>query len=343
MSAAPPAIVGTGFAVPPQVRRNDDPVFDWLRANAPHGAELFQGYDERRVLGPGETVTSIMAAAAEQALAGAHVGPGDVDVLLGYGSVAEYLTPNTLAEVHHVLGLGAHVPVIPLADDFTNFLSALVLADALVRTGQARTALLVCGDNWTRYVDLRTPQAISAGDGAGAAVVSAATAGGQFTLAGREHRTASDAYGAMYLAPDADGERFTAPTMHITPAGLQDFVSFGMGEAPQLVRALLDRHGLQPGEVTLICHQASATLIDAWRKALAPITVLDTLARYGNVVLAALPLTLAARIDEVATEHLVLLGLGVQLQACALLLTRQASVASASPMSSTLATAPHAT
>jgi 3-oxoacyl-[acyl-carrier-protein] synthase-3 len=341
MSATPPAVVGTGFAVPEQVRTNDDPIFDWLREHAPGGPALFTGYVERRVLGPGETVTWLMVEAARAALQAAGAEPDAVDVLLGYGSVAEYISPNTLAQVHAELGLPAAVPALPFADDFTNFNSALVAADALIRAGSVRTALIVCGDNWTRYVDYHTPQSISAGDGAGAAVVAPATNTTQFSLVDREHVTASQDYGAMFMAADAVGAAWSAPYIHITPQGMQDFVSFGIGQAPKLVSTLIERNGLQPSEVTLICHQASGTLIASWQKSLGAVTILDTLADYANVVLAAIPVTLAARGAEIATDHLILLGLGVQLQASALLLARQPSDASAAPTSSALATAPH--
>jgi 3-oxoacyl-[acyl-carrier-protein] synthase III len=341
MSATPPAVVGTGFAVPEQVRTNDDPIFDWLREHAPGGPALFTGYVERRVLGPGETVTWLMVEAAQAALQAAGAGPENVDLLLGYGSVAEYISPNTLAQVHAELGLPASVPALPFADDFTNFNSALVAADALIRAGSVQTALIVCGDNWTRYVDYRTPQSISAGDGAGAAVVAPATSSAQFSLVDREHVTASHDYGAMFMAADAAGASWTAPYIHITPQGFKDFVSFGIGEAPKLVSSLMERNGLQPSDVTLICHQASGTLIASWQQTLGAITILDTLAQYANVVLAAIPVTLAARSKEIATDHLILLGLGVQLQASALLLARQPSAASAAATSSTLAAAPH--
>jgi 3-oxoacyl-[acyl-carrier-protein] synthase-3 len=260
VSAAQPAIVGTGFAVPEQVRTNDDPIFDWLRENEPGGSALFTGYVERRVLGPGETVASLMVQAAAAALHAAGTRAADVDLLLGYGSVAEYISPNTLAQVHAELGLHAGTPALPLADDFTNFNSALVVADALIRAGSVRTALIVCGDNWTGFVNYHTPQAISAGDGAGAAVVAPATSDRQFSLADREHITAGQDYGAMFMAPDAAGADWTAPYIHITTAGYTDFMAFGARTAPSLVPPLLERNGLQPSDVTLICHQASRQL-----------------------------------------------------------------------------------
>ena len=43
------ALTGVGYAVPPSIRTNDDPIFDWLKAHQTAGQDLFQGYKERRV------------------------------------------------------------------------------------------------------------------------------------------------------------------------------------------------------------------------------------------------------------------------------------------------------
>ncbi|MGH3771135.1 MAG: hypothetical protein ACRDRW_07035 [Pseudonocardiaceae bacterium] len=96
---------------------------------------------------------SVMVAAARTALAAAAVAPSSVDLLLGHASVSEYITPNSLAQVHAEIGLPASTAVLPLADDFTNVNSGVMLADALIQQGRCRRALIVCGANWTRYVN----------------------------------------------------------------------------------------------------------------------------------------------------------------------------------------------
>lgn len=327
MTDCVPRIIGYGFALPEQIRTNSDPVFAWLREHNQAGDKLFTGYDQRRVLSHGETVTTIMMAAARRALADAAVAPSSIDLLLGYASVSEYITPNSLAQVHADIGLPASTVVLPLADDFTNFNSGVVLADALIRQGRCRRALIVCGGNWTGYVDYHTPQAISAGDGAGAAVMAASSDPAAFQLVDRETLVATSEYGTMYMQADPvagpEGQPWwTSPYMHITLAGMEAFVAFGGDRAPTLAATLIDRNDLAPAAVTLICHQASAVLLDTWRKRLAGVTILDTLPAYGNVVLASIPINLATYMSSIGDDWLILLGLGAQLQASALLLRR---------------------
>lgn len=322
-AAVVPAIIATGSAMPEQIRTNDDPIFDWLREHEQSGQNLFYGYSQRRVLGPSESVTSLMVEAARAALVQGAVDPGEIDMLLGYGSIGEYVTPNTLAQVHAELGLPAATEVLPINNDMTNWGSAVVIADALMRIGRIKRALVVCGSNWTQYVDYHTPQAISAGDGAGASVLAPVTSPSQWRLVDRQQLTASQDYGAMFMAADPLPAGGFGPTyMHLTPEGLKDYVVFGENEAWTPVQTLLERNGLTPSEVTLICHQASMALISQWQTALPGITILDTLETYANLVTATVPVNLDQLGAQIATDHLVTLALGVQLHAGALLFTR---------------------
>ncbi len=322
-----PALIGTGSAFPAQVRTNDDPIFDWLRDNPQYGGELFSGYSQRRVLGPGESVTSIMVAAARAALVQGAVSPAEIDVLLGFGSVGQYVTPNTLAQVHEELGLPASTEVLPLANDMTNWASAVVIADAMIRAGRIQRALIVCGGNWTQHVSYHTPQAISAGDGAGATVVGPATSDSQWRLLDREWLTVSRDYGDMFMAADSlPGGSFGPVYMHLTAKGFKDYVAFGEQQATDPVWTLLRRNGVTPEQVTMICHQASLKIISVWQQALPGITILQTIATYANLVLATIPANLDLLGSQIATDYLVTLGLGVQLHAGALLFTRDGSL-----------------
>ena len=92
------AIVGAGYALPPHIRTNNDPIFDWLRNHGypPDAAGPFTGFVERRVLAPPGTmahlptcVTDLMVAAAQQALSEARLKAAQVDLLVGWASISE--------------------------------------------------------------------------------------------------------------------------------------------------------------------------------------------------------------------------------------------------------------
>ncbi|MEG4516347.1 MULTISPECIES: 3-oxoacyl-[acyl-carrier-protein] synthase III C-terminal domain-containing protein [unclassified Microcoleus] len=327
-------IIGTGYAVPSQIRTNDDPIFDWLKQHPVPGQDLFKGYKERRVLSSGESVTELMVQAALVAIKDAGLNIGEIDALLGYDSVSEYLTPNGLAKVHQQLGLSPTTWIFPINDEYTNFNTGLLMANALVRARQVRNALVVCGCNWTRYVSYHTPQSISASDGAGAAVVGELRDPSQFTLVDAENSVYTKVYGCMYMQPDAIArdafdfqnnpeQIYTRPYFHITPTGQQAFVEFIEKEPPRLIHRLLERHGIRGADIALITHQASTVLMDAWASAIAPAQYLQTLETFANMTLASIPVNLAYFYREIKTEYLVLLGLGTELKTAALLLKRK--------------------
>jgi 3-oxoacyl-[acyl-carrier-protein] synthase III len=334
MTADPhPAILGLGQALPTLLRGNDDPVFDWIRANDPTGGKLFTGYVERHVLAGSEAIEDFMAAAARAALADAQLQAKDIDLMLGYSSVSEYASPNGLARVHALLGLDARCWPLPVAADFSNFSAGLLLADALVAAGRARNVLVVCGADWTRFVNYHTPECVSAGDGAGAAVLGLAREAARWRVADFEscHRTSG--YGGMFMRADLlgtppqplappGGTSWSQPYFHITPEGLEEYKVFGTQEPPRVVGTLLDRNALAAADVTLVPYQASLLLIDAWTKALQPAATLHTLPANGNMVIANLAVNLAAMATRIVTDRVVLVGLGPEPHASALLLER---------------------
>jgi 3-oxoacyl-[acyl-carrier-protein] synthase-3 len=327
------AILGVGYALPESVRRNDDPIFDWLRQNDPAGKDLFTGYDERRFLAPGEDVTDIAVAAARRALEDAEIAAGKVDLIIGYVSVSEYLNPNALAKVHHRLGLNARALVLPLNNEFNNFNSGLWVATALIAQGMAHRALVVCAGDWTRRVDYHTPQAISAGDGAGAAVIGQTTDASRFVVRDSEVVVESDAYGSMYMRgqpvqSDASCEdvpqdcTYTSPFFQITDAGRDYFRKFGGKKPPEAAIRLLARNKLRGGDIALISHQASSVLMNAWAKAIDPGHYVNTISKFANMTVATIPVNFALAHETIVHDNVVLLGIGVEMQTQAILLTR---------------------
>lgn len=326
------AIVGVGYFVPPIVRTNDDPIFNWLKQHQAPGQDLFSGYKERRILACPDslsdlpkTLADLMVPAARQAMRNAGIGPNDVDVILGDASVSAYYTPNELADIHRRLRLRDSAWIVPV-NLMASFNTCLLLADSLVQTGRCRNALIVCGCNWTRYVDYRTPQSISAADAAGAAVVARTTNTAAFTLVDVETIGETADYGSMYLASDpngtADGLFFSPPYYHITAAGLTNFQTFGEKSPAEAVNRLLRRNGLEGSQIALISHQASRVLLDAWKSAIQPGQYLETLEQFANLVSANVPVNLAYHFDRIEKNHLVLLALGPEFMASALLLRR---------------------
>ena len=99
--------------------------------------------------------------------------------------------------------IDARAMVVPIHSEFSNFNMALLMAHGLITAGAARTILIAVGGNWTRYVDYHTPQAISAADGAAAAVVQRSDDITKFRFVDQHVIVDTSYYGAMYMQADA--------------------------------------------------------------------------------------------------------------------------------------------
>lgn len=336
MTAARPSVglLGFGHAEPLTVRGNDDPIFDWIHANDPTHGQLFMGYVSRRVLVEGEEIETFMVQAAQSALANSGLKAADIDMLLGFTSVSAYANPNGLAQVHAALGLAGRCWVMPINADFSNYPAALMIADGLIAAGRARNILVVCGSNWTRHVNYHTPQCISAGDGAGAAVIGLRADPSHWRVVDHEVSYHTGGYGHMFMQGDLlDGavpvqvdppftDSFSQPYFHITAQGVSEFKVFGVEEPPKVVARLLERNAVAASAIALIAHQASAYLINAWQQAIGPAQILDTIEQFANLTIGNLAVTLAVHSADIKTDYLVLLGMGPEPHASALLLRR---------------------
>jgi len=351
-----PTILGLGYKVPDTVRDNNDAIFDYLRevdtkkkSEDPHWRPQFVGYDKRHVLREVESLLDIMKPAAEAALQTANVKPEQIDLLLGCASVSQYIVPSDLYDLHKKLKLPEKALTVPLGNDFSNFNVALVLADALIRAKRADTILIAIGGNWTRAVDYHEFQALSAADGAAAAVVGLRPKEDledwqTWHVVDEVVLAVSNNFGAMYLAGDRYGRRSpwepqnelrTGAHFHITPEGGNLFGTFGRDRGPEPVLSLLASHNIQPENITLITHQASAALLGPWNDRIKPAHFFETLKHYGNMTVANIPVNLALallpekrnerrrmKLKDVSTPYIVLLALGPDMHAHALLLGR---------------------
>jgi len=329
------SILGVGHSLGGITRGNDDPVFAELRAHPPPNSDIFAGLKCRRVLGPNESVTTIMIAAAKTALAGAKLVPEDVGMLLGSGSVGDYYAPNALSVVHQALGLSSNCRALALNTEYSTFPDAMKIANDLIACGTMKTALVVCGIDWTQHMNYTEAVCVAASDAAGAAVVGWSTDVSKFHLVDWENETDSSLYGAFRMAPRPIAtaptplpEAFTPPTMKIDDTiGRKAIMSFGIPTPPRVVARLLARNTVTASDTTLVAHQVSTMIAEQWKSAIAPALYVSTLEDLADMVSASVPVNLSITFDQIRTNHLVLLGIGMEMHATALLYSRASPVA----------------
>lgn len=311
-------IVGTGRHMPASVLDNAEAARlagvteEWIVRRT--------GIHERRVADPDEGTAALATRASERALAAAGVAGADLDVIVVATSTPDHLTPPTACEVQPALGaFGA--ACFDVEAGFAGWLYALVLADALVAAGQARTALVIGAEKLSTVADRTDPSTGPLfGDGAGAVVLAAADAvAGDAAMTARGAPASNGAQRSPLRVLSAtwwaDGRLATAL---VRPGGgaLRPFDERVLAERGHLLRMegtrlfrpavrtmaaqaerALERAGIGKDDVALVVpHQANLRIIEAFGRELGVPAerVYVNIDRYGNVGAATVP----AALDE---------------------------------------------
>lgn len=164
-------ICGTGSYLPEKVVTNKDleKIMDtddqWIRERT--------GIRERRIVGEGESTTTLAEQACRNALEAADVDPSEIDLLVMGTTTPDLVFPSSACLIQKKLGL-PDCGAMDVNAACSGFIYALSVADKYIRCGDARKAL-VCGSetlssivNWTKR-----ETAVLFGDGAGAVVLEA--------------------------------------------------------------------------------------------------------------------------------------------------------------------------
>lgn len=240
------------------------------------------GIDSLRRLDAAEHLDDHAVAAAREAIRRAGLEPPAIDLLITATCSADMGPGGTIADrVATALQIPAARMNVNAA--CAGFCYALSAADSFVRTGSARTVLVVAAEQMSRLLDADDlGTSIIFGDGAGAAVV---TAG--------EDR----AIGPMVAGSDGAQSGLIAMDRgdYLRMAG-RDVFRWAVELLPGLARDACQRAGVRLDDIdVLVPHQANARIIEAARKRMAlraDARVLTDIAESGNTSAASIPIAL---------------------------------------------------
>lgn len=296
-------ITGTGSALPGRIVTNKEleqmveTSDEWIRERT--------GIAERHV-SVGETVVTLASEAAHKALEQAGKTAEEIDLILVATCSPEQYLPCCACQVQAAVGA-----VNALAFDVnaacSGFLFALNTADAYLRTGLAKNALIIGSEVLSKLVDWTDRgSCILFGDGAGAVVVerceaspgilgralhSDGTGGGVLQCGARELTTPY----VRTSAAKTDQNQPTDDREHYIQMDGQEVYRFATRRVPQCIEEALSDAGLAVPDIDLfVLHQANARIIDAVAKRLhADRDKFPTnLERVGNMSSASIPVLL---------------------------------------------------
>jgi 3-oxoacyl-[acyl-carrier-protein] synthase-3 len=304
-------IAGCGGYLPERVVTNDelaarlDTSDAWIRQRT--------GIGERRIAARGELTSDLAFAAARRALERAGMSGSDLDLIVLATATPDRTFPSTAVKVQARLGMtrGAAFDVQAVC---SGFIFALAVADNAIRLGQARTALVIGAETFSRILDWSDRSTcVLFGDGAGAVVLNAVAAdpavgqGGRGILSTHLH---SDGRQHDILYVDG-GPSSTGTAGFLRMEGREVFRQ-AVQHLSEAVDEALAANRLRPADIDwLVPHQANTRIIDAvGRKLGLPAErIIVTIERHANTSAASIPLALDEAVADgrIRPGHLVLM------------------------------------
>ncbi|HEU5040859.1 MAG TPA: beta-ketoacyl-ACP synthase III [Gemmatimonadales bacterium] len=295
-------VASVGTAVPPRVLTNHD--LEQMLDTSDQWIVERTGIRERRIAAPEQSVAMLSREASEKALARAGVTPEELDVIVLATASPDRLLPSTACDLQALLG-ATNAAAFDVGAACPGYVFALTIAEGLIASGQARTALIVGAEKLSTITDFQDRStAILFGDGAGASVVRRASGDGRGILSSfikSDGRLAPLLYRPGGGSADPISEKVVCERSHyMKMAGREVFKAAVLAMAEACDEALR-RAGIAAGEVDLLIpHQANLRIIEATAKhtGMPMSRVMVNVDRYGNTSSASIPLALDQAVAE---------------------------------------------
>ena len=295
MSKFNSGILGTGHSYPEGILTNAD--LERIVDTSDEWITTRTGIKQRRNAGPEEYTSQFAVRASREAIAGAGIDPTDIDLILCATVTPDQILPSTGCLIQAELGAdkAAAMDVVAAC---SGFLYGLTLADAMIRGGQSKYALVIGAEILTRYVDYTDRSTcVLFGDGAGAAVLGAVE-GDRGILAAKIR--SDGRYEEQLYAPGGGTKGgFTAETIargdHFFKMKGNELFKVAVRSMADVSREVLEEAGLTTADVDLfIPHQANQRITDAVANKLSVdnAMVYSNIAMHGNTSSASIPIGL---------------------------------------------------
>ena len=253
------------------------------------------GIRSRYIAGEGETTASLATDAARAALEDSGIDASEIGLIVLATATPDQTFPSSATKVQAALGINDCV-AFDVHAVCTGFLYAVSVADAMIRAGTARTALVIGAETFSRILDWEDrTTCVLFGDGAGALVLRGEE-GERGILATKLH--ADGRHNDLLFV---DGGPSTTGTVGKLRMKGREVFRHAVVNLADVLKEVLSAASLDAGDVDwVVPHQANARILDATAKKLAlpPSKVVVTVDRHANTSAASVPLALDAAVKD---------------------------------------------
>ena len=286
-------VAGVGSALPKRAVSNAelatqvDTTDEWIAERT--------GIRNRYIADASETTATLAHGAALKALEHAGIAASEIGLIVLATATPDQTFPSSATKVQAMLGINDCI-AFDVHAVCTGFLYALTVADSMIRSGSAKTALVIGSETFSRILDWEDrATCVLFGDGAGALVLKAEE-GERGILATKLH--ADGRHNELLFV---DGGPSTTQTVGKLRMKGREVFRHAVVNLADVLNEVLAEAGLESSQIDwVVPHQANARILDATARKLGlpPEKVVVTVDRHANTSAASVPLALDTAVKD---------------------------------------------
>ncbi len=280
-------VIGTGSYLPKRVVENQefedtlDTNDQWIRERT--------GIERRYFAADDELTSDLGTYAAKDALENAGISADQIDAVVLATATPDLTFPATASKVQANLGIKSGF-AFDVAAVCAGFIFALANADALIRSGQAKTVLVIGAETFSRILDFDDRGTVVLfGDGAGAVILQAQES--ECGILATDLNTDGQYHDLLYV----DGGVSKNGQVGKLRMHGQEVFRHAVNKLAETTEIAIEKAGLETSDVDwIVPHQANLRIIKATaNKMNIPMDrVILTVQDHGNTSAASIPLAL---------------------------------------------------
>ena len=302
-------IIGCGSYLPSKVITNEelasmvDTSDEWITSRS--------GIKRRHFAAEDEFTSDLAIEAANRAVRNAGIDSKDIDIIIVGTTTPDDTFPATAVRVQRALGISKGA-AFDIQAACSGFIFALSIADSMIKSGQASTALVIGADTLSKLLDWEDRSTcVLFGDGAGAVVLKGCEKSGNSmvsSILSSHLHTDGNLRDILYCDNNLGSfeQRRT-----IVMEGKEVF-RHAVNNLAAVVKEALEANQLEASQIDwLVPHQANKRIIDSTARKLGmgADRIVLTISEHANTSAASIPLALdsAIRDGRIKKGHLLLM------------------------------------
>ena len=288
-------MTAVGSYLPANVVTNDD-----LSACVETSDEWIQrrtGIMQRHFVADGETTADLASNAAKKALTQARLAPTDIDLIIVATTTPDNTFPSTATKVQHLISASGAIS-FDVQAVCAGFIYAVDVADAMLRSGRGRRALVIGAESFSKLLDWQDrTTCVLFGDGAGAVIMELVDGDSDFGI----RSSVLHADGAYRDILYVDGGPSSNQGVGYVRMEGKEVFRHAIEKLASVMDEALAKANMKVRDIDwLVPHQANVRIIDGMQKKmqLPSEKVVRTVGQHANTSAASIPLALATAVND---------------------------------------------